>query len=359
MMRATATVFFTDLASEANSPPEWVQLFPPGPVIKARDGRQWTLEPKRVVAAFAENKGPLAIDYEHAQAHMALKGGEAPAAGWIVEVEERAGGVWGKVEWVARAAQQIADRAYRFLSPEFAYTADDSRVILKLNGAGLVNRPALVMQALSRETPQPENTMSLKAIAAALGLANDADETAVLAAITASQADRTSICSALKLDTKSDATAIATAITSLQAETETALAAVKASPAATEVAALKTDLAQTRTALASLQQKDFDREVDGALDAAAAEGKITPASRDSYRAMCADQSGLDRFKALASTLPVICAPSGLGKPPVADQGETRDPVTLAALARKHQADQAALGVTVSISDAVAFVEQSK
>lgn len=357
MTKATATAFFTDLASEGNTPPEWVELFPAGPSIKARDGRAWTLDPSLVLKSFADNAGPLAIDWEHAQAHKAPKGESAPAAGWIVSLEERAGGVWGKVEWTPLAAQQIAAREYRYLSPDFDHTLDG--LIVRLNGAGLVNRPALVMTALSRNIHQTENPeMSLKAIAAALGLSNDADAQAILSAIAEREGYRKALCAKLKIDENSDQAAIDAAIVKLQSDTETALAAVKASPAASDVAALQVSLQNATTALAALQKKDADREIEAALDAAAAEGKITPASRETYRALCVVEGGLERFKALASTLPVICAPSALtgSTPSTLTAEDDLNPTALAAKARKYQDDQAGLGIIVSISDAVEHVK---
>jgi len=198
MSRDTATALLT--VEVDASAPEWVELLPAGPEIAARDGRRWTLaDPEAVVVAFEANRGPLAIDYEHAQAHRAPKGEEAPAAGWITSVEVRGGAVWGQVEWTERAAAMIAAREYRFLSPEFTHSKAGE--ILALAGAGLVNRPALVMTALSREQ---EPSMSLTAIAAALNLAADADEPAVLARIRAATEHRAALCQALDLDATDD-----------------------------------------------------------------------------------------------------------------------------------------------------------
>ncbi len=357
MTTATATPFFTELAAVAGKPPEWIELFPKGPAIAARDGRRWTLEPARVVAAFAANQGPLAIDYEHGQALKAPAGDEAPAAGWITDVEERDGAVWGRVEWTAAAARKVVEREYRFISPDFDHTRQG--VITHLNGAGLVNRPALVMTALSRQQPNDKDTdMSLKAIAAALGLADDADEKAVLAAISAGKEQSTALCALLKIDAGSDASAINAAVTALQSETETALASLKAAPNASELATVKATLKDTQTALAAIQKKDADREIETALDKASAEGKITPASRESYRAMCAAEGGLARFTALAATLPVICAPSPLGQTAIktGDPADDFNPTALASKARKYQDDQAALGIVVSISQAVEHVK---
>lgn len=357
MNSASATaIFSTDLAS-AKSAPEWVELFPAGPKIEARDGRSWIANPDAVIAAFLANKGPLAIDYEHGQAHLAPKGERAPAAGWIVKLENRGGAVWGQVEWTEAAAAMIAAREYRFLSPEFF--SEKSGRVTRLMGAGLVNRPALVMTALSRENQQETDPM--KAIAKALGLAETADETAILAQITVSADQRKALCVKLQIDAAATAEALTAAIDKLQTDTATALAAVKASPAATDLAALQTQLRDTQTALAALQGKDADREIDAALDRAAAEGKITPASRETYRAMCKAEGGLERFKALAATLPKICepAPNLAGVPQPGAAGEDIDPRALAARATKYQQEQAAAGVMVSISDAVEIVKGQK
>ncbi|KAB2749989.1 hypothetical protein F9K95_15690 [Brucella anthropi] len=362
MMNATATAIFqTDLASSGNTAPEWIELFPAGPQIKARDGRAWKLEPSRVLAAFAANNGPLAIDYEHAQAHKAPKGEEAPAAGWIVELQERGGSVWGRVEWVAKAARQIVNREYRFISPDFNHTREG--VITRLNGAGLVNRPALVMTALAHEQPnqhpQQLETPMLKAIAKALGLAEAADEAAILSAIATRDGERKALCQALKIEDKGGQAEITAAIAKLQEDTATALAAVQTGGAA-ELSSLRTELSETKTALAQLQEKDAEREIDLALDAAAQAGKITPATRETYRAMCSLDGGLDKFNALVATLPVIAAPSSLdGKQPETTAEADLDPVALASEARAYVNEKAAQGITVSISDAVAHVKEKR
>lgn len=359
MTNATARATFkTDLATEKKGAPEWVELFPAGPRIEARDGRVWTANPAGVLAAFEANNGPLAIDYEHAQAHLAPKGEIAPAAGWIVELAERAGSVWGRVEWTANAARMIAAREYRFLSPDFQYRPDGH--ISRLNGAALVNRPALELTALSREqTPNPE-TKDMKAIAKALGLAETADEAVILAAIATRDGERTAVCQALKLDpSKSDTPAITAAIGRLAEETATALAAVQASPAAAEVSVLRKELTETRTALAAIELASSEKAIDEALNNATREGKITPASRETYRAMCATEGGLQRFDNLVKTLPIICPPTDLDGKHVSTAVEQADATALASKARKYQDDQAALGRTVSISEAVMTVKDQK
>lgn len=124
----------------------WGNLLPKGPDLVARDGRRWVYSPAEVIAAFAANQGPLAVDYEHGQDHLASKGEAAPAAGWIVAMEAREGALWGKIEWTDHAATMIRQREYRFLSASMQL--DKTGRVVGLNGAGLVNRPALVVAAL-------------------------------------------------------------------------------------------------------------------------------------------------------------------------------------------------------------------
>jgi len=370
MSTITATANFgAELAATQSNPPEWVQLFPVGRGhsrrIDARDGRSWTANPDAVVAAFNANRAPLPVDYEHAQDHRAPSGLAAPAAGWVVELKNKAGAIWGKVEWTPQAAAMIVSREYRFLSPSFTHEKGDHQKpgrILRLLGAGLVNRPALEMTALSHITPTLQHQeKNMKAIAKALGLAGDADEKAILAEISRRDAFSTAICQALKLDpAEAGEKATLAAIETLAADTETALAAAKAAPAAGEVAALEQSLADTTKALAALQQKDAAREIEAALDKAAAKGKITPASRETYRAMCQSEGGLARFTELVETLPVICAPSTLDERKAEiHSDDAPDPVELAAKARKYQDEQAAIGRTITISEAIETVRTQK
>jgi len=75
--------------------PEWVQLFPDGP-INGRDGRSWELpDPDAPVAAFQSGSIDLPVDFGHANDNPdARLNGPVPAAGWIKELRADAG-LWG------------------------------------------------------------------------------------------------------------------------------------------------------------------------------------------------------------------------------------------------------------------------
>lgn len=129
----------------------WVELLRNG-ISKARDGRVFKLmDPSAVIARSMGDKQELPIDYDH---QMEREGnvGPVPAAGWIVELAERGGGIWGRVSWTPRGAELLANREYRFLSPSMMVTKNG--VVTQIIGAGLVHRPALELKALASEEPQ-------------------------------------------------------------------------------------------------------------------------------------------------------------------------------------------------------------
>ena len=95
------------------APPEWIELLPPGE-FEGRDGRgPFRLSnPDRVIAATRalQMDAGLPIDYDHATDFGAPEGRPAPAAGWICDLEDRDGALWGKVEWTAHGADAVAMR---------------------------------------------------------------------------------------------------------------------------------------------------------------------------------------------------------------------------------------------------------
>ncbi len=58
----------------------------------------------------------LVVDYEHMSL---MPGRKAPAAGWVKAVEHRTGELVATIEWTPAASGHIANREYRFISPEW------------------------------------------------------------------------------------------------------------------------------------------------------------------------------------------------------------------------------------------------
>ena len=55
----------------------------------------------------------------------------APARGWIVELQGRQDGIWGKVEWTATGRDLVAGKAYRGISPVIEHRPDNSIIAIR------------------------------------------------------------------------------------------------------------------------------------------------------------------------------------------------------------------------------------
>lgn len=257
--------------------PTTLRLIPAGP-FRADDGSDrpadapaWQLsdvDARNLVAEMSRRMSARYIDYEHATLHAKASGAQAPAAGWFDRLEWHPDtGLWAAgISWTARAAGMIADREYRYISPLFTYEPGTGRV-LSLLGASLTNDPgldgltdlaALAAQTLlptyqSQEHPVHE---TLKKLLAALGLAETADESAALAAV-----------SALQTNVAALGAQVATLATPDPA---------KYVPVGT-LAALQAENGKLQSQLAALTAKARAAELAQVIDAAKAAGKLTPA----------------------------------------------------------------------------------
>lgn len=225
---------------------------------------------RRIVAELNARASKRVIDYEHATLHAKKTGAKAPAAGWFQSAEWRADGVWlTGVDWTAEAAQEIADKKYRYVSPVFSYDFSSGRVG-SLFHAALTNDPGLDgltdLAALAAElflTPinPPENSMNemLKKLLAALSLQETATEAEALSAVAA----------------------LKTNVASLTAQAA-APDPAKFAPIAT-LTALQGENAGLQTKLAALQAEVDGGKLDTLINAAKAAGKITPATEPLMR----------------------------------------------------------------------------
>ena len=178
-----------------------VKIIPKG-TFAPTDGRTdhgvpaWTLTAALaadLMAALSASATDIVVDYEHASLKAAEDGRENPAAGWISRYEwDDTQGLMAEISWTAKAAQMIADKAYRYLSPVLLYNAKGE--VKGLHSVALTNTPALdgmALAALSKQInpdqPTEGTQMNKEALIKLLGLAADADEQAINAALQALQ----------------------------------------------------------------------------------------------------------------------------------------------------------------------------
>lgn len=321
------------LPASPDGVPDWVQLLPAGEIATA-DGRG----PYRVAGdlaalaaqSLAAAQGRLPLDENHATDLAAPIGQPSPARGWIVELQARAGGLWGRIEWTEAGRALMAGKAYRYVSPVIRHLKDGT--VTALLRAALTNTPNFRgMTALNSET-----TMDLAKLRTALGLKPDADAAAIVAAVEAlktTASAQAAIARAAGLDEGAEATAIQSAVTKLKSAADAGDTAVQAAlkpiaiaaglkddakPDAVEaavktlasqgdgktVAALQSELTTVAGELKTLQDGTARDKATAAIDAAIAAGKpgIKPL-RDYYitRHM-ADPAAVDKELAAMPSL---------------------------------------------------------
>jgi len=291
------------------SVPEWVQLIPPGRDIAGFDGRHWLNDkPEAVLAYFANRQArgrDLVFDYEHSTEHKAPLGEEAPASAWGKQMEIRDGGsVWVRPEWTERAANAIANKEYRYLSPVLIYERTTGRIV-GIDSVGLTNKANLSLKALNREQP---------------GQHQHHHEETPMDLIKA-------LCQALSIDTGSSETQVLAAVNQLKEDHGKALNQAQNPSLEKFVPRAEHDAAVARAnnseqALKDHKDAQLETEIDNAISAAQDAGKIAPASVDFYKANCREEGGLERFNKFIESAPVITEPSGLkDKDPEKDKGK--------------------------------------
>ena len=159
----------------------WLHLVPAGEFSGA-DGRgPYVLEDAGAVISRSMATGKLVLDECHSTDLAAPQGRPAPARGWIVEMESRPDGIWGRVEWTPTGRQLMSEGAYRGVSPALLARKSSPHAVVQILRAGLTNDPNLPLSSLHSKGP-PEMSLP-KEVLTRLGLAEGADEAAIAAAI--------------------------------------------------------------------------------------------------------------------------------------------------------------------------------
>ncbi len=263
-------------AQGAAVPPKSLTLIPAPDAngkVRGIDGREFTVNAAKVVAAF-KTKRP--IDENHSTHVAAPNGLPSPAFGWVNALREVDGAVVGELSWNKRGTESYGE--YGFVSPALDHDKDGN--VLRLVSVGLTNDPNFPQLALNRAgSPSPEAEEAppmSKAIALALGLAETAPEAEIVTAINSVKSK-----------------AATPDITQFVPRSDYQLALNRATTA--------------EAALADGKKAEHDAAVETAINGALTAGKITPASVDYHRAMCAQQGGLDKFKAYVAAAPAVIA----------------------------------------------------
>lgn len=330
------TAGMSDIAaySQDGTVPDKVLLLPFGSNMLG-DGRgPFVLrDQKHAEAVVAATKKALGnrefmFDYDHEA--MKVTGdevmGKAVAAGWAKEFAVDDKGIWAvNVKWTPAAEAHIAAHEYRYISPWFIASTKTGDVARLINAA-LVNRPAFDLEAIAaslspEEISQTETEdMSLKAIAAALGLAEDATEAAIIAAIGKATGTCTAIAAALNAKEDDDLAAVAAALVVKAGTADDA----KPDPKEFVPIAAFEQLQQTVATLNKGRNESL-------VAAAIREGTLTPAEKQ-WGTDFIEKYGEDEFVAAMSKRPKIIGDRVVpkGDPKGGEHGLTQEQVDICA-----------------------------
>lgn len=282
--------------------PIWIKLLPAG-TFSGRDGRgPYVAGDVSAMAAAVDltrryhRSTDIVVDYDHQSIFGAIPnvGGRAPAAGWIKELQALPDGIHGRVEWTTAAAAAIRAGEYRYLSP--VYRHDRAGKIGVILSAALTNAPNLELPAVAARTDLFTGD-TMEPIALALGLAADASEAAILAALGTLTSAHATLAAAAGLSASASTDDIVTAVQSARAAAPDPRRYVPVD----QVVAIQSQLAALQKSLAE------DKAAE-AVNAAMAAGKIAPALR--AWAMDYAKADLAGFTAYATAAPVVVVPGG-------------------------------------------------
>jgi phage I-like protein len=293
--------------------PEWIHLLPAGAEVMTADGRgpYRVNDPQEIVAAAVGKKLPL--DENHSIDLAARNGGEARARGYIVELQAREDGIWGRMDWNESGRALMSDRAYVGVSP--AVMHDGQKRIIGIARASLTNKPNLRgLTALHME-----NDMDMSAVAKALGLAEDASLETILAAIAGMKTP-----DAEKVDLQSQLGQIGVALgVTAGATPEVILTAAKTAVQADDkkvIVALQSELSQITTQLNTLTETGAKSRAEVFVDGEIKRGRVgVKPLRDHYISM--HMQDASRVEKEITALPVLGSGNTIVPTQIAKEGQ--------------------------------------
>lgn len=362
LIALAASAALPDIGSDGTVP-EWVQLLPVTQgEIETHDGRgPYHVEDLSAIiqASMAWERG-IPIDENHAT--DLRPGHEAPARGWIKEMQARADGLWGRVEWTAAGRALVADKAYRGISPVLMVNPKDKRTVQLIPRASLVNVPNLRgLAALNMETSPMEG---MSKIAEKLGLPADASLDQILAKI-GGMTEKSDDVPALQ----SAMAEIGTTVGLPKGTPDAIVAAVKVKAAGGgDVVALQSQVTSLQAQLTTLETGAKRTVSEAYVDGEVRKGRtgINATNRETLISLHMSQP--DQAKLIIEAQPIV-TPSAV-VPNVAPPGVADDATftelnaeqqgnELARRAGAYQAKQAAEGNSIEFAAAVRAVSEGK
>lgn len=336
--------------------PDWLRLVPKGE-FRAADGRgPWRYRDAGAVIRESFARHPrIHVDVNHSTITLGSQGGEAPAIGYVAEMEEREDGIWGRIDWTRLGREKMGDRQYWGLSPVILSNKETGD-ITAIAHVAVTNNPAVPDLVALQKT---ETAMTfLEKLAKLLGLGAEATEAAVETALQAVLKDAesaddaslqealTRIGAALGVDNAESADALVAAATKLSAGGSITTEAMTALQ--TKVDALSSEVTKLTGDNKALRTEAY-------FESLAAQGIVVPsAKREKYIALhMADPEG---FKANIEPLFQKVPLTHTGKVPPASP-DMASPTQLADQISALVAKKAAEGIAIDAATALQMIQK--
>jgi len=276
---AIALCSATTIPFDGDAVPEWIHLIPAGEV-RTMDGRgpYRVADAPALMAASLPAGQKLVLDENHATDLAAPRGESAPARGWIVELQNRDNGIWGRVEWTGEGRRLMEDKAYRGISPAISHRKDG--VITHVLRASLINAPNLIGLASLHQEGHDVMDWKVK-LCELLGLASDASDEDIAAALKSKLegGSETALQSALAPIAK----AVGLAETSNAAAVLAGVQAIAGGDSNATIVALQGEVASLATQLNQLTEDGTKRAAIAFVDGAIKAGRVgVKPQRDRY-----------------------------------------------------------------------------
>lgn len=315
--------------------PEWVHLLPTtrGQVQTADSrGPYDVTDPQAIIAASFAGQTKIQVDENHAEDLKSGKGEPSPARGWITELQARADGIWGRVEWTGAGRALVADKAYRAMSPVILH--DASKRITSILRASLVNRPNL--RGLATLNSQENSMGPMAKVAAALGLPEGASEDDIVAAIKALSDKKPEADVAMQSALKDIGVALGI---EGDAKPEALVVAAKLAVSGKgDLVAMQSQLAAVTAQLAATNETKKREAAISFYDKALSERRQGVNGENRERLIALHMTDAATAEGIVSAMPMLTAHGALTTPPPAKDGVT-------SLNAEQLATCAALGIS--------------
>ena len=282
--------------------PEIITVLPLGHVVSSKGEFDVDEESYQAMKAQITQRGvDLVVDYEH----QTLKGVQAPAAGWVKELKLEDGQIKAVVDWTAPAAQYLANKEYRYLSPVITVRKTDNKA-MGLHSLALTNTPAIegmtpIVNSEYFDFEGGQNNMDMQKLAELLGLGPDATEEQIMEALAAMAAENKSL-------KEGQPPTDCEKVVANKAVCE--LVGLKAGAPTADVTAKIMELkggtingVNVVAELAELKKRNAERDADEAVTMALKSGKIAPAQKEWARSYAlSDPQGFADFMEKAPQL---------------------------------------------------------